>query len=230
MHTVLLVGSGRLSRHLVYWNSLQKSPLKFHTWNRQSHTSEELQSFLKKADFVWLAISDSALVSFFEQNLSHIQIPVVHFSGALHDARMISAHPLMSFPEQLMNPEVYPKIHFALTGVSTLQQALPYFQNSFSLIDEKQKAFYHALCVVAGNFPQFLWSETLSEFERLQIPSVAVDAYIQQVATNFIQLKSKALTGPLIRQDTVTIEKNINSLEKSKLQKIYSAFAEVFTK
>lgn len=229
MHTVLLVGSGRLSRHLIYWNSLQKSPLQIHPWNRQSHTAENLQSLIQKADLIWLAISDSALVSFFEQNFSRIQVPVVHFSGALHDQRMISAHPLMSFPEELMSADVYPKIHFALTGAESLQKVFPGFQNSFSLLDKKQKAFYHALCVVAGNFPQFLWNESLHEFNKLNIPSAAVENYIQQITQNFLHLKEKSLTGPLVRHDHITIEKNLNALEKSKLKKIYESFKGVFS-
>lgn len=228
MHNVLLVGSGRLSQHLIYWNSLQQSPLQILNWNRRSQNFEDLQSLLQKADLVWLAISDSAVVSFFEEHLSSIKIPVVHFSGALHDSRMISAHPLMSFPVELMKADVYPKIHFALTGASSLHQALPGFQNSFSLLDETQKAFYHALCVITGNFPQLLWNATLHEFRQLNIPPEAVETYIQQITQNFIHLKEKSLTGPLVRKDQVTIEKNLKALENSKLKKIYESFKGVF--
>jgi len=229
MHNVLLVGSGRLSQHLIYWNSLQQSPLQVQQWNRQPHTNEDLQSLLKKVDLIWLAISDSALVSFFEQHLSTAKVKVVHFSGALHDPRMISAHPLMSFPTELMQTSVYPQIHFALTGAESLQQALPGFTNSFTLLDPKQKAFYHSLCVVAGNFPQLLWNESLQGFQNLEIPSAAVETYIKQITENFLHLKSKSLTGPLVRKDQITIEKNLAALENSKLKKIYEAFKGAFT-
>jgi len=229
MHKVLLVGSGRLSQHLVYWNSLQKSSLQISNWNRKSHSIEDLKNKIQSVDLIWLAISDSALVPFFEEHLLQVKAKVVHFSGALHDARMISAHPLMSFPVELMSAEVYPKIHFALTGASNLQQVLPGLTNSFSLIDEKQKAFYHSLCVVAGNFPQFLWNESLNEFKKLDIPAHAVETYIQQITQNFIQLKEKSLTGPLVRKDQVTIEKNLKALENSKLKKIYESFKGVFS-
>jgi 2-dehydropantoate 2-reductase len=229
MHKVLLVGSGRLSQHLVYWNSLQKSSLQISNWNRKSHSIEDLKNKIQSVDLIWLAISDSALVPFFEEHLLQAKAKVVHFSGALHDARMISAHPLMSFPVELMSADVYPKIHFALTGASNLQQVLPGLTNSFSLIDEKQKAFYHSLCVVAGNFPQFLWNESLNEFRKLDIPAHAVETYIQQITQNFIQLKEKSLTGPLVRKDQVTIEKNLKALENSKLKKIYESFKGVFS-
>ena len=229
MHKVLLVGSGRLSQHLIYWNSLQKSPLQVLTWNRKSHSIEELKNKVQGVDAIWLAISDSALVPFFEEHLSQTKAKVVHFSGALHDPRIISAHPLMSFPAELMAAEVYPKIHFTLTGTQNLQSVLPGFINSFSVLDEKQKAFYHSLCVVAGNFPQFLWNESLNEFRKLDIPTQAIETYIQQVAQNFIQLKEKSLTGPLVRKDQVTIQKNLKALEHSKLKKIYESFKGVFS-
>lgn len=228
MHKILLVGSGRLSQHLIYWNSLQKSPVQVSTWNRKTHTIEDLKNKIQSADLIWLAISDSSLVSFFEEHLSDAKAKVVHFSGALHDSRMISAHPLMSFPVKLMPADVYPRIHFALTGSQNLQQVLPGFINSFSLIDEKQKAFYHSLCVVAGNFPQLLWNESLSEFRKLNIPTEAVETYIQQITQNFVQLKENSLTGPLVRKDQVTIEKNLKALENSKLKKIYESFKGVF--
>ncbi len=229
MHKVLLVGSGRLSQHLIYWNSLQKSPLQISTWNRQAYSIEDLKSKIQNAEFIWLAISDSALISFFAEHLSEAKAKIIHFSGALHDGRMISAHPLMSFPAELMAADVYPKIHFALTGSANLQQVLPGFTNSFSLIDEKQKAFYHSLCVVAGNFPQFLWNESLNEFRKLDIPAHAIETYILQITQNFIQLKEKSLTGPLVRKDQVTIEKNLKALENSKLKKIYESFKGVFS-
>lgn len=229
MHKVLLVGSGRLSHHLVYWNSLQKSPLQISNWNRKSHSLDQLKTEIHKADLIWLAISDSALIQFYEEHLSQVKIPVVHFSGALHDTRMISAHPLMSFPLELMSADVYSKIHFVLTGTKNLQQVLPGFINSFSLIDENQKAFYHSLCVVAGNFPQLLWNESLTEFKKLDIPSQAVESYIRQITQNFLLLKEKSLTGPLVRKDQITIERNLKSLENSKLKKIYDAFKGAFS-
>lgn len=228
MHTVLIIGAGRMAQHLTYWNSLLNNPNILTYWNRKENSVEELNQKIKQASIVWLAISDSSISLFFDQYLSNCQISAVHFSGALQDSRIISAHPLMSFPTDLMPASVYSQIHFVLTGVTNLQKVLPGFLNSFSLLDEKHKGLYHALCVIAGNFPQLLWSETLPEFEKLNIPTKAVDIYIQQITTNFIELKSRALTGPLIRKDTTTIAKNLQSLEKSKLKKIYNSFFEVF--
>ncbi len=230
MPKILLVGSGRLARHLNYWNSLSITPSEIQIWSRRQNSLDELYTWGQKADIVWLAISDSSLVHFYEEHFSSFRKPIVHFSGALDDARLISAHPLMSFPTELMPPEVYGQIHFVVTGTDTLKKILPGFQNSFSLLKAQNKAFYHALCVMAGNFPQLLWSEIFPSFEKLHIPDRAVETYIKQITINFIELRNNSLTGPLVRKDQITIEKNLTSLTNSKLKTIYQNFVEVFTK
>ncbi len=227
--SILLIGSGRLARHLKHWNSLLKTPNTLLTWNR-SEPTDLLNKHLVCAQLIWLCVSDSAIIPFYEQHLTATKSSVVHFSGALNDARLISAHPLMSFPEPLFADPVYENIHFSVTGVINIDQVLPGFENSFSVLPAEHKAFYHALCVVSGNFPQLLWTETFSKFQDLQIPEKAFDTYIRQITENFIQLKQAALTGPLMRKDFSTIEKNQASLVGSNLENIYKTFAQTFTK
>ena len=223
---ILLIGSGRMAQHLKHWNSLLQSPASLLTWNR-SEDVHLLNERLQKIDLVWLAISDSAIVEFFEQHLQGKK--VIHFSGALHDHRIPCAHPLMSFPKSLLESSVYPNIHFAVTGADRLQDLMPNFANTFSVLAAENKALYHALCVVAGNFPQLLWQECFPEFQKLAIPEQAFNTYIRQITENFIQLKNNAITGPLVRRDFATIEKNKAALEDSKLQKVYSSFEKEFT-
>ncbi len=227
--SVLLIGSGRLAQHLRYWNSLLPNPNSLLCWDR-SQGIEQLHLLIKKSSLVWLAISDSALVPFYEEHLTELKKPVVHFSGALFDVRIPSAHPLMSFPRALLDAPTYPKIHFALSGAATLHELMPGFTNSFSIMPEKDKALYHALCVMSGNFPQLLWSETFPQLSQLEIPEAAINLYLTQITENFIKYRSNALTGPLIRRDQNTIEKNLRALTDSKLKKVYQSFVEEFTK
>ena len=228
-HSILLIGSGRLAKQLLHWNYLLSKPNKISTWNR-TEDPKILKQFLGDANLVWLAVSDFAIVPFFEQNLSTYKGTVVHFSGALHDSRLKCAHPLMTFPNDLMPDSTYPLIHFALTGSVTLNEVLPGFTNPFFLLPEKEKPLYHALCVVAGNFPQLLWSETEQKRNALKIPETAFNLYLQQALNNFIKFKTTALTGPLVRHDWETINKNTEALANTKLQSIYSAFVKEFSK
>ena len=225
---ILLIGSGRLAFHLQFWNSLQDCPNQMLTWNR-SQDSESLSLALEKADLVWLAISDSAIISFFENNLSDLTVPVVHFSGALHDLRLKCAHPLMTFPTELLNKSIYYQISFALTGVDALTEIMPGFKNNYFKLSPADKPLYHALCVVAGNFPQLLWTETTKKFETLNIPESAIQVYLNQVLNNFLNLKQKSVTGPLVRNDITTMELNENALSGTKLHSVYRAFRKEFS-
>lgn len=225
---VLLIGSGRLAKHLHHWHRLLKLPYSVTTWSRNESLST-LQTHLQSHRLVWLAISDSSLAAFYSEHLSGAGARVVHFSGAFHDDRMVSAHPLMSFSHDLYQLEDYQKIYFSLTGISSLAEVLPGFENTFGALPAEQKPLYHALCVLSGNVPQMLWSKTLENFRQLHIPDSAVDAYIQKTTENFIELKEKSVTGPIARGDHSTIEKNTQALAPfTFLKKIYTQFAEEF--
>jgi len=221
---ILLIGSGRLAKHLSYWHSLNHRT-QLLKWNRRQPVSE-LLTLLEQKPLVWLAISDSALAPFYAEHLAEKNLKVVHFSGAHNHPYMMSAHPLMSFTETLFNWDFYGSIHFTISGFNHLEEAMPGFKNSFSVIAEKDKAFYHALCVVAGNFPQMLWAEVFREVGDINIPPAAFETYIKKIAENFIQQKEAALTGPIIRRDLATINANLEALSRNTLlQDVYSAFA-----
>ena len=228
MHTkssLLLIGSGRLAFHLRHWLKLNNPTLDLQIWSRQD-SLDTLQLRLNKAQKVLLAIKDDSLVSFYETHLEKNQIPTVHFSGALYDSRLIGAHPLMSFTPELLPESVYHKIHFALDTQNQLEDILPCFKNPYTFIKPEQKPLYHALSVLTGNFPQLIWNETFAEFHKLNIPNSALELYLQQIASNFINSKTEALTGPIVRKDLNTIQKNMSAIQnQSKLHSIYQIFA-----
>ncbi len=226
--SVLLIGRGRLAQHLKYWNSLLENPNSLLQWDRTQKT-ETLNFYLGQCNLVWLAISDSSLVEFYENHIQSFNIKTLHFSGALNDTRMLCAHPMMSFPKVLLPVETYRKIHFIINGFENLTEALPSFNNNFSILNQKNKSLYHALCVMAGNFPQMLWSEVAKNLNELEVPPQALDIYIRQITENYLNLKEQALTGPLVRNDQKTISDNIFSLEKNtQLKNIYTCFNKEF--
>lgn len=225
---VLLIGRGRLAKHLQHWHRLLELPYSVTNWSRNESLAT-LKTHLQTHRLVWLAVSDSSLAGFYNEHLSGSGARVVHFSGAFHDDRMVSAHPLMSFAHDLYELQDYQKIYFSLTGANSLSEILPGFQNTSGILTSEQKPLYHALCVLTGNMPQMLWSKTLENFRQLNIPDSAVDTYIQRTTANFVELKEKALTGPIARGDTGTIEKNIQALAPFNfLKKLYIQFAEEF--
>ena len=224
-NSYLLIGSGALARHLDFYFSQLK--LNFRRWNRSSGTDESLLSLLKSSTHILLAISDSAIPGFYQSFQS--QAPMakwIHFSGSLSHPPMISAHPLMSFGPDRYAFEFYKKIYFTVTGTMSLQDLFPELPNPSGFLPESKKSFYHAMCVLGGNFPILLWQKMLTEFENLQIPREASEIYIQTIVQNFIQFQGKALTGPLKRKDFETIQKNLQALDKDLFKNVYQAFVQ----
>lgn len=217
----LLVGSGRLARHFQFYFKTLNLP--FAQWARRDGGS--LQTHTAGVDRVWLAVSDSALTSLIENDLASFTGSIVHFSGAYNHPRAIGAHPLMTFGPDLYAADFYPRIHFTVSG-GTLDDALPGLRNPWSQMLSAERARYHALCVLGGNFPVLLWNKMEKDLSRMGLPSEAVRLYIAKVAENYQQLGDKALTGPLVRKDIETIHKNIAALEGDEWQAVYQSFLE----
>lgn len=221
----LIIGSGRVARHLGHYLHLQN--INFESWDR-SQDPHALARKVAKASHVLLAISDSALESFYRQRLAGHDVTVVHFSGALHFDDMISAHPLMTFGPELYDLQFYQKIHFTLTGTSLLDKALPGLKNPFSILPAEKKSLYHAYCVAGGNFVSLLMGEMLKGLSDLNIPPQAGAVYLEKVFTNTMNNPQSALTGPLVRKDATTVQKNLHALEGNPLKPIYEAFLKTY--
>lgn len=225
---VLLIGSGKLARHLEHWFSIHAEySAALLTWNRHQDPML-LYQYLSTATHVWLAIADAAIIDFYEQYLLQYPGSVVHFSGAIHDDRITCAHPLMSFSEQLYTRNFYSSIYFALTGCVKLTDVLPGFHNPCFILSGTSKPMYHALCVLAGNFPQLLWSAVYRLSQSCHVPQQAFDLYIQKITENFISMKEQAITGPIARKDKVSINKNLEALAGTPLYSIYQSFLQEF--
>lgn len=220
----LLIGSGRLARHLHHYFNLLNIP--HQTWDR-AQDPLAIKSKILSSTHVFLAISDSAILGFYRQNLAGLEKIVVHFSGAHHFDGMISAHPLMSFGPELYDLEFYKKVHFCMTGGS-LAEALPMLTNSSSELSIEQKALYHASCVIGGNFTTLLIRQMLLNFKELSVPAEAAHLYLNRVIQNTFANPEQALTGPLVRKDAETIKINLEALEAHPRQKaaleIYKTF------
>ncbi|MCB0349509.1 MAG: DUF2520 domain-containing protein, partial [Bdellovibrionales bacterium] len=131
---------------------------------------------------------------------------------------------LMTFSKDLYDLETYKKIPLAFDFSKTLyNDILSYLPNPSWYISPEKKAKYHALCVMSGNFPQILWQNIESEISQMGCPTEGWKNYILQSTMNFLN-HSDSLTGPLARNDFHTIQNNIKSLDKTKLQDLYKAF------
>jgi hypothetical protein len=218
-----IVGDGRVARHFQHYFTLLGIPVR--TWSRREPGLSPPEA-LDSCATVLLLIRDDAIVPFVEAWPGLRAKRLVHFSGSIVTPVVEAAHPLMTFGPDLYDLDSYRVIPFVLdAGGTPFGQLLPGLPNPAFTIPAAQRPYYHALCVMAGNFSTLLWQKLFDELERrFGIPASAAHPYVARVAASLIADAGRALTGPLSRGDTRTIAANLGALEGDPFQAVYSAF------
>jgi len=225
----LLIGNGRVARHFQYYFWLTK--ISFSQWERRQ-SFEDLQEKVSAASHILILISDKNIAAFVKQHLNNSSAIKIHFSGSLVTEFAYGAHPLMTFAENLYSLEQYQKIPFVIDAdAPDFQELLPDLVNPSVRLEKMQKAKYHALCVLSGNFSCMLWQKLLNtlETEFNFAPGIA-HPYILQQTQNLLLDAKNALTGPLVRDDQQTIHKNLQALSADPFQKVYQSFVDCYQK
>ncbi len=222
--TYALIGNGRVARHLHYYFQLLGLPIA--QWYRPQSTVA-LEQIIGDATHVIVAISDRSIEPFLQTLHTEQSKVFIHCCGTLVTNLAYGAHPLQTFSaSELYTLETYQKIPFIVeqSGPS-FTELLPGLPNpSFSIAPEK-KAFYHALCVMANNFTTQLWQKIFHEFEHtLHIDQQALLPLLNQTCTNLKTNYRAALTGPIARRDTLTLQCHLNALQEDPFYDVYQAF------
>ena len=233
MNTYTLLGSGRLAHHMSHYFSLLGVP--WHGWARNPQSAINsfaekdprlrLRRALEQSSHGLLLVSDRAIPKLLEQYPELKRLQLIHCSGALTVPGVAGAHPLMTFGKQLYTLEQYQRIPFIVETGNDFKSLFPELSNPAYPLAPEHKALYHSLCVMASNFAQILWEDIASQFDsQLHLPQELLFPYLQQILKNFELDPATALTGPLQRNDTGTIQKHIHALDGNLLQPIYQAF------
>ncbi|MGD9021931.1 MAG: DUF2520 domain-containing protein [Lysobacterales bacterium] len=218
-----IVGRGRVATHIARYLELEAQ--EHRTWHRGMAGMPA--DALAPASVVLLAISDDALEPFLLDHPKLSAHTLVHFSGSKVIAGVTGMHPLMTFGPSAYDFETYRSIPFVVeSGGKGFDEVFPALRNPFWTIEPDLKPLYHALCVLAGNFPALLWSKAIGEFEdRLGLPREVLGPYLAQTLENTLAEDEHALTGPLARGDARTVQQNITALGNDAYAGIYRAFA-----
>lgn len=222
-----IVGNGRVSRHMqAYFKALQ---VPFQLWSRKAANIDPVALF-SGCHTLLVLLKDSAIQDFILSHPKLQQKQLVHFSGCLSIPEAQSAHPLMSFGPELYELETYQKIPFICeAGKAPFKELFPHLPNPHYIISAEQKPLYHSLCVLAGNGSALLWSKLLADFEeKLGLPHQTAFLYLQKVCENLQHNYQSALTGPMVRNDQETIQKNLAALEGDAYQKVYQALVQAY--
>jgi predicted short-subunit dehydrogenase-like oxidoreductase (DUF2520 family) len=222
-----IVGDGRVASHVLYYLHLLDAPVR--AWSRRTAVTSPVET-LASCETVLLLVRDGAIEPFVREWPALGDKRLVHLSGSVVTSFAQAAHPLMTFGRDPYDLDTYRRIPFILDERATsFQELLPSLPNPWFTIPASERPYYHALCVMAGNFSTLLW---LKLFEALQgrygIPASAAHLYLEQMATNLRVNPDAALTGPLPRGDMKTVGANLKALEGDPFSAVYAAFVRAF--
>ena len=219
---ILIVGRGRLSKHLAHYFSLKNIP--FSVWYRAQDCSLKDVIDDHEPQKICLAISDDAIQGFYEDYASVPNKTWIHFSGAKTVPGVIGIHPLMTFGEQLYDLALYESIPLVVEAPHRLEQVFPFLDNPTIQLEAEQKALYHAMATLAGPGVITLWQEIMGVFSKqLGIPPSMLELYTKQAWFNNFQTLSP-ITGAWVREDEETIKAHHQSLvPQGDLGQVYQA-------
>jgi hypothetical protein len=231
------VGDGRLSRHWRHYFTSLGIPWKL--WSRKfarpnGKPGITAPEALAGCPTILLAVSDDAIAPVIArlkaEGLGDRRF--VHFCGGRSFEGAFGAHPLMSFATSLYEPAFYRDIpvfvdHDAAhpEPVAEFRALFPRLPNPCFPLKTDDKAYYHALCALAGGFTAVLWREFFTAMATLfGAPREALAAYPRRIVENVIASSDGALTGPVARGDTETIDAHLAALDGTALAGVYRAF------
>jgi predicted short-subunit dehydrogenase-like oxidoreductase (DUF2520 family) len=223
----LIFGPGRVGRSIkAYVRHLGHEATLL---SRAEAEAEKARTLIKEADVVAAAIPDSALPAFSTQWAPALDGKMaIHFSGALTIDGIWSYHPLYAFPPSALPPEAMRAVAFAREEKAPpLAEIIPGAPNPEFVVKAEDRAYYHALAVLSGNFASFLWNKAAMGFSsRLKIdPETIVASYLSGLVDRFREHPFDSMTGPVKRRDRATVEANLAALENEpELVSLYATF------
>jgi predicted short-subunit dehydrogenase-like oxidoreductase (DUF2520 family) len=219
----------------VYDRNLNNAKEFAEKFNIKFYTSDLYNIVVPKNSLIFLAISDSSLVDFsiiIKKELDLSNKPFfIHFSAALssdilsqiyNDSNFIgSMHIMQTFPDK--NIYSLENCYCAIeTDDNDLRNLLSILAEKLSLkikyINKRDKILYHLIGVFASNFlvanlfyTKYLAEKiNISEKELMDIILPIIDTTLQNSKNNGIL---NSLSGPVIRNDYLTIEKHRQALQ-----------------
>ena len=222
-----IVGNGRVARHFCHYFTLLGLPVS--AWSRSARGPAPPEA-LASCRTILVLIPDAEIAPFIDAWPPLREKRLVHCSGSLVTAAAEGAHPLMTFGPTLYDFAAYRAIPFVLdAGGTPFTELLPGLPNPSFVIPAEDRPYYHALCVMAGNFSTMLWVKLFDELpRRFGIPASAAHPYLARMMANVVADGRGALTGPLARGDAKTMAANLDALDGDPFHAVYAAFTKAY--
>ncbi len=153
----------------------------------------------------------------------------VHSSGILQaareaGARVLSMHPLQTFPGTEAGLRGLPGTFFAVEGdpeaFPVAEKLVSALGGNVMSIPTEMKTLYHAAACIACNYLATLLDGALRLYQHMDVPGEqAMEALYPLISMTLENIKEvgpeKALTGPIARGDAATIQSHVAELGRS---------------
>ncbi len=159
--------------------------------------------------FVLLAVPDDAI----QAKADLFPGRCAHLSGSFHSEGIPCAHPLTSFDGE---PADWWGTPLALTGEVPEFLISAFKELGFEPfpLEPRQKALYHAAAVLTSAHSATLWlgAAELLRASGIQLPGRGLMPLVEATARNIERLGKAGRTGPFVRGDQATIERDAEAL------------------
>ncbi len=246
--TYALFGPGRVGRNMAHYLRALGHDVTVLSRADAEERPGRCEHAIIACDIVLAAVPDDALEAWRARWAPVAgDRPLAHFSGAATLRGVNSYHPLYSFPDDILNFDDLRSIAFACApGQAAFRDIFPQAENLTFTVAAEDRAYYHALAVISGNFSAFVWNETAKAFrtrfemegekagDNAKAPDMAavLRAYFTSVVDRFAAAPENSMTGPVARRDRSSVKANLAALKTAQaespqstdLAKLYNAF------
>lgn len=186
------------------------------------------EALVATCDWLFLTVSDAAIPAVFRQIKAFLrpEMLVFHCSGAAsanimtadvpRDYAVLSLHPIFAFPSKTtaLNPSVIFTLEGDAAAVAVVQATVERWGNVAPIINAAQKALYHAACVTCSNLVNGLVHTSQQLFAEAGFSGAVAEQafrhlFLQNAQNIYEHGPVAALTGPIERDDTVTVAKHV---------------------
>ncbi len=207
-----------------------------------------LDKLIKDSDALFLTVPDGTITSVYDELKCHgiSGKQICHCSGAmtaeeafpdisLFGAHGYSIHPLFPVSSKLETYRELPGAFFCIEGngphLSTWQTMLSTLGPTVQVIPTGTKTRYHAACAISSNLVCALVHESLELLETCGFSKeLALQALTPLIRSNTEHILQDgpigALTGPMERCDTKTVEKHLSCFPSEEERELYRAVSQ----
>ena len=196
-------------------------------------TTDPLQ-LNQQADIYLLAVADNAI----DEISSWLKLEkklIVHTAGSvsMHALKNISRNYGVLYPLQSLRKEMneLPAIPFLVDGntednIALIMDFAQTISTQVAIANDEQRLKIHVAAVVVSNFTNHLYALAAEYCSKENVPFNMMLPLIKEVANRLNYFPPQQMqTGPAVRNDVATIEKQIGLLKNYKeLKEIYSLF------